>query len=174
MEGLVGGIAFVIVFSSILFLAYVTTKYIGKKTNRVMKGKYVTVIETVSLGFDNRLHLVKVADDFMLISSAGKNIQMLKTVELDEQKKEIDTNNPNTVNFKDFFNKYLKNFKSKNANETIENSDKNVNAGDDRNLKGEKIKKNLKRLKELGSDLQASKTTEDGDEYTNENKAELS
>ena len=54
-----------------------------------MKGKHITVIETVSLGFDNKLHLVKVADEFILISCSGKNVQMLKTIDINEEKEDI-------------------------------------------------------------------------------------
>lgn len=174
MESLVSGIAFVLVFSSILFLAYVTTKYIGKKTNRIMKGKHVSVIETVSLGFDSKLHLVKVADEYILISCSGKNIQMLKTIEMEEKNEDIKINNSNIVNFKDFFQKCLNNFKFKDDKEYDENLDKNVAEGNFENLKGEKIKRNLKKLKEFNLDFPVEKKTEDGDGYTNDNKAELS
>ncbi|NLI58995.1 MAG: flagellar biosynthetic protein FliO [Clostridium sp.] len=174
MESLVSGIAFVLVFGSILFLAYVTTKYIGKRTGRVMKGKYVTVIETVSLGFDSKLYLVKVADEFILISSSGKNVQMLKTIEINEEKEDINENSSNIVNFKDFFQKCLNNFKMKDGNEYIKNLDKNVDKGNFENCKGEKLKRNLEKLKEFNLDFPVEKTTENGDGYTNENKAELS
>lgn len=174
MENLVGGIGFVLVFGSILFLAYVTTKYVGKKTNSVMKGKYVKVIETVSLGFDNRLYLVKVADEFILISSSGKNVQMLKTIEMIEQKEDINITKPNTVNFKDFFQNCLDNFKIKGNSEKIEDVDENMLKGNFENFKGEKIKKNLERLKEFDFNLSARKVTENGGKYTNDKKAKLS
>jgi len=55
-----------------LFLAYVTTKFIGTRTNKIVKGKYIKIIETVNLGFDSRLHLVKAGEEFVLISTCGK------------------------------------------------------------------------------------------------------
>ncbi|HQD28521.1 flagellar biosynthetic protein FliO [Acetivibrio saccincola] len=174
MESLVSGIAFVLVFGSVLFLAYIVTKYIGKKTSRIMKGKHITVIETVSLGFDNKLHLVKVADEFILISCSGKNVQMLKTIDINEEKEDIKKDNSNIVNFKDFFQKCLGSFKVKDGNEYNKNSHKNISKGNFENFNGEKIKRNLKKLKEFNLDLQSEKKTEDGDGYTNENKAELS
>ncbi|TYQ13171.1 UNVERIFIED_CONTAM: flagellar protein FliO/FliZ [Acetivibrio alkalicellulosi] len=113
MDTLVSVVAFFIVFGSILFLAYVTTKYIGNKTNRIMKGKHISVMETVSLGFDSRLHLVKVGNDMILISCSGKNIQLLKTIELDVKQEDINTHNSSISSFSHTLNKYLNKLKEK-------------------------------------------------------------
>lgn len=174
MEGLVSGIAYVLVFGSILFLAYVTTKYVGKKTNVIMKGKHIKVVETVSLGFDSKLYLVKVADEFMLISSSGKNVKMLKTVEINEQGVDVNIIKPNNVNFKDFFQKCLGNFKPKENGKKTKDINENIAKGNLENFKEKKIKRNLKKLKEFDLNLPARKMTENKDEYTNDDKAKLS
>jgi len=63
METFISAVMFTVVFGSVLFLAYVTTKFIGTRTNKIVKGKYIKIIETVNLGFDSRLHLVKAGEE---------------------------------------------------------------------------------------------------------------
>jgi flagellar protein FliO/FliZ len=72
-----------LIFSSILFLSYMTTRYLASKVERITKGKYLGIIETVALGKDKYLHLIKVGDGFMLLSSSGKGIELICQVEID-------------------------------------------------------------------------------------------
>ena len=65
-------------------LAYVTTKYIGGKSKKASRGNYIQVIETVSLGIDKQLILVKVGEQYVLLSSSGKNIQFMTNINLGE------------------------------------------------------------------------------------------
>jgi len=41
METFISAVMFTVVFGSVLFLAYVTTKFIGTRTNKIVKGKYI-------------------------------------------------------------------------------------------------------------------------------------
>ena len=72
-----------LIFSSILFLSYITTRYLANKTGRISKGKYLNIIETVAFGKDKYLHLIKVGNEFMLLSSSGKGIELIGRVEID-------------------------------------------------------------------------------------------
>ncbi|HOM02068.1 MAG TPA: flagellar biosynthetic protein FliO [Acetivibrio sp.] len=110
MQTFISAVMFTIVFGSILFLAYVTTKFIGTKTNRIVRGKYIKIIETVNLGFDSKLHLVKAGDEFILVSACGKNIQILTKVQLGDYSSEEEEQGDNVFNFKEFFNKYAQGF----------------------------------------------------------------
>ena len=99
---------FLIVFGAILFIAYVTTKFIGKKSNKIMKGKYIKIIETLSLGFDKQIYLLKTGNQYVLLSYSGKNIQFLTTISMDEIPEDLDQdNNTELLNFKEIFEKYL-------------------------------------------------------------------
>ena len=80
-----------VVFGSILFLAYFTTRFLGSKFENKAKGKYIRQVESVSLGPDRQLHLVKVSEQYMLIASSGKNIEFLSEVRVDESKCENDS-----------------------------------------------------------------------------------
>jgi flagellar protein FliO/FliZ len=93
-------------FSFILVLAYFTSRYLGQKTKGLQKGQYLHIIDAVQLGLDSKLLLLKVDQEYVLLSVSGKNIQMLKAVEINE--KESAANDPASVfKFKEVFEKYL-------------------------------------------------------------------
>lgn len=155
---------FVIVFGSILFLAYVTTRFIGNKSGRAMKGKHINIVETVSVGLDLKLHLVKVGEEFILISASGKNIQLLSKVHVDGYYEEENSGNGNPFDFKEIFEKYLQNFKGKqNIKEDI-NTEQLKNGSDDNSFR-----RNLDKLRTITSGNGKLYAT-GGDEDTNENQ----
>lgn len=167
MESLISAVLFLIVFGSILFLAYVTTKFIGTGTNKMMKGRYINIIETVNLGFDSKLHLVKVGPDFVLISTSGKNTCFLTKVELEEYSDNEEKASNNSFNFKNVFDKYFQGFKDKQENKNFTS----VLNKENREILNERVfNKNLKRLKDISTGISLHKT-EDGEEYTNEKRA---
>lgn len=152
-----------LVLGCMAFLAYVSTKFIGGKAKKAAGGKYINTIETISLGLDKQVHLLKVGEQFVLISSSGKNIGFLSNINLDGYEVESDQIN-STFDFKSFLEKYLQAFKSK---KTEKSKDKS-NAEDFSNqVESEVFKSNLNKLRTITSrvDYQGTK---DGDDYTNE------
>ena len=112
----------VFMMALILFLAYVTTRFVGAKYVKNLRGRNISVVETVSIGLDKVLYLVKVGNEYFLISSSGKNINFLSQVDaanivLDSENMEqghqqfLDANS---------FSKYLDIFKKKVAREKEE------------------------------------------------------
>ncbi len=101
-------IMFLLGFGAILFLTYVTTRYIAGKTGRALKGRNIQIIETVSLGLDKRIHLVKAGNRYILISSTSKHIGFLSDVsmEVEEDSKPEAAGQQNVFNFKELFDKY--------------------------------------------------------------------
>lgn len=59
------------------FLAYIMTKFMGKKTKSAMKSKYMQVIDTMSIGFDRTLYLVKVGEQYVLMYSSTKGFEYI-------------------------------------------------------------------------------------------------
>lgn len=151
--------------ASILFLAYVTTKYIGNKAKRVSKGSYIQVIETVALGLDKQLMLVKVGEQFVLLSSSGKNVQFMTNINLEHYEEPVSPVNQNGVfDFKGLFDKYLQNMKEKKQESFVERE------LDERRFEPteeDTIKSNLGRLRNITS-LMNKKVKKDGDGDTNE------
>lgn len=76
------GLKVIAILLPLLFLAYATTLFVGGKTQKTMQGKNIKVIETVSIGVDKKIHLVKVGKEFFLIGSGGKVIEFLSKVDL--------------------------------------------------------------------------------------------
>lgn len=135
-----------LVFAALLFLAYAATRYIGKKTGNAMKGKYITVIESISLGMDKNIHLLKVGEQFVLIASTGRNIEFLTNVSIDDYQVDPVSDSNSTFDFKQFFDKYLQNFK--NGSRTKE-SNRTADTGDI--SKEYSFKTNLDKLRSLNT-----------------------
>lgn len=85
MGSSLGGIfgTFYIIFMAaiVLFLAYVATRLVGSKYMKNLKGKNIRVVESISIGIDKVLYLVKIGNQYFLISASGKNINFLSQVE---------------------------------------------------------------------------------------------
>lgn len=102
-------VLFLLGFGAILFLTYVTTKFIAGKSGKALKGKHIQVVETVSLGLDKRIHLVKAGNRHILISSTSKSIGFLAEVDVGDggEKAEEPSEQQNVFNFRELFDKYV-------------------------------------------------------------------
>ncbi len=163
-EMLISFFVFVIVFGSILFLAYVTSRFIANKSGRAVKGRNINIIETVSLGLDSKLHLVKVGEEFVLISVSGKNVQLLTKVNLDGYTETDLSSVGNPFDFKDIFEKYIQSFKGRQNGKGDIKPQEDKNGSDDNSFR-----RNLVKLRTLTSNIGKYDTTS-GDEDTNENQ----
>jgi flagellar protein FliO/FliZ len=103
---------FLLVFGSLLFMAVITTRFIGIKAQKAMKGRHITIIETVSLGLDKKIHLVKAGEQYILIASSGKTMEFLTTVTLNEAEPGTDMAESPVQDFRMLFDKYIQGFKS--------------------------------------------------------------
>lgn len=165
-------------FGSILFLAVISTRLLAGKTKRAMKGQYINIIETVSLGLDKQIHLLKVDNQFVLISTAGKRVEFLTNIDMNNYgEQETASNNLGAFDFKSLFEKHIQAYKDKksgkSADSTIKGDDGKIgeNAGN-REFAftangGEKFKSNLGRIKTITS-VMYKQGELDGDEGTNE------
>lgn len=76
----------IIVFLIILAASYYLSKFIAKKNYR--KNKRMKLVETLSLGYDKNLHIIKIGETFFLISSTKNGINLLDRLskeEIDEE-----------------------------------------------------------------------------------------
>jgi len=105
---LIEGLLFILAFGLILFLAYITTKLVAGKATSAMKGRYIEIVETVNLGMDKKIHLVKVDKQFILIATSGKNIEFLTNITLENyEEHEKNEKKNNFFNFKSILDKYM-------------------------------------------------------------------
>jgi len=143
MEYILNGLFILLTFGSILFLAFITTKFIAGKSSQAMKGRYINIVETVSLGMDKRLHLVKVHNQYILIASSNKKIEFLTSLTLEEIE-DVEVSNNQTFEFKQIFDKYIKSFKAKKDRTAEHDENEGMDYYDNSSLKN-----NLNRLKTI-------------------------
>lgn len=162
-------------FGAILFLTYITTKFIGSRANKVTKGKYISTVDSVTLGLNKQLHLIKVGEQFVLIASSGKNIEFLTNVSLDnfEAEKNV-VNSNNNFDFKVLFDKYFQSFKNKKSDnqkkDNVTDYTKSNETGSENPFSGsgrKNFKNNLSKLKAITSKIDKS-VKDNGDEKPDE------
>ena len=153
-------------FCSLLFLTYVTTRYIGSKQNKAMKSKNISVVETVALGLDKRLHLVKAGKQYIMIATTSKTVEFLTAVTLEESSPEeqiVTQENVGLFDFKSLFEKYMGSYRVKKGKE---NKSSEYEAQQDIS-ENHDFKSNLGKLRTIvqKKEFQAR---ENGDDFTNE------
>lgn len=154
-----------IALGSVLFLVAITTKYIGTRTKKAMQGRYINVIETVNVGLDKQICLLKAGDDFVLIALSGKTITHLTTVSISDFEEDNESlQNDSTFDFKSFFENYLNNFNA--AKKEKKPSNKRIEEISETSGK-ELFRENLNRLKRVTSRNKRT-GTENGVEDTDE------
>lgn len=166
-------------FCALLFLTYVTTRYVGGKQNKAMKGRHISVLETVPLGMDKRLHLIKAGNTYVLIASTSKTVEFLTAVNLEDSAPEQVTDTgrmggqqaePATSSgeeespfgFKSLFDKYISIYKiKKDHTDKIHGEELNADMPGNRDFRA-----NLGKLKKI---IQKNEIVqENGDDNTNE------
>ena len=158
-------IFFLLGFGAILFLTYVTTRYLAGKSNKAMKGRHLSIVETISLGTDKRIHLVKAGEKHILIASTSKSIEFLTDLSLGEEEA---SNNPavqdtqNVFDFKSLFEKYMNMYKNKKNISFRPETDMSAN-----NTEGEKFRFNLEKLKNITQKIN-TQIVKDRDDVTDE------
>lgn len=77
-------IYYLIMFALILAAAYYVTKFLAQKGMVQGKSKTMKLVESMPLGADRSLHLVKVGSQYFLIGSASKNMFMMSEIDRDK------------------------------------------------------------------------------------------
>ncbi len=76
-----GVIYFIFMSAVILGAAYYVTKYLARKGLNSTNNKNLKIVETVPLGIEKSLLLVKVGEQYLLLGNTQKGITMLTAVE---------------------------------------------------------------------------------------------
>ncbi|MGE5329255.1 MAG: flagellar biosynthetic protein FliO [Deltaproteobacteria bacterium] len=156
-----GLIYFLILFGAILFLAYVSTKFLGTKVSGKMRGKHFRIVDSVILGFDKQIFLVKVGEQLFLTACSNKVINSITLLDKDAIKlteEEIKVLEQQPEN-QDSFKNYLDMFRKISKKDSVDNID--ITSDNESN----KFKQNLNKLKGILSRINSQ---ENGDEKLNE------
>lgn len=73
-----------IAFVLVLYLSYITTKYIGGKYAGKTRNKNMKVIETLPLGMDRSLYLILVGKKYFLFLASKKSLELVSEIPMDE------------------------------------------------------------------------------------------
>ncbi|PYG89832.1 flagellar protein FliO/FliZ [Ruminiclostridium sufflavum DSM 19573] len=153
------------IFASILVfgLLILTTRILSYKSKKILKGNYMQIVETVSLGVTNRIHLVKIGDEFFLISATNKNIEFLTKVNLNDYKDE-GVKNPisEVIDFKAVLKKYVSSFGSQAKNGTEKDlndiSKQGYKSNDEIQNSDVTFKDNLEKLKKITNTINGQRS----------------
>ncbi len=103
------GISLIMAFLGIvvvIFLALYTTRFIGKKYNfKNSKSKNIKLIETLTLGQDKCIIIVKATDKYLLLGVTSQNISVLQ--EINPENLDISLEQNSQPDFSDIFKKII-------------------------------------------------------------------
>ena len=71
-----------IVFFCILFLAYISTRFVAKRSSGRMKSRYIEIVDSLGVGADTQLLIVKAGGEFFLAAKSQKQISLLTKLAL--------------------------------------------------------------------------------------------
>lgn len=103
----------IIVFIGVLYLAYLSTKFIAKNRINALNGNNIKVIESVFVGGQASVQLIKIGEQYFLISVCKDNVSFLTEVKPESivEKKE-DNANP-TLSFESYLKDYISKLKGR-------------------------------------------------------------
>lgn len=147
----------ILAFLVVMGILLLTTKYLTYKSKKMMKGNYMQIIESLSLGVNNRLHLVKVDKEFFILSASNKNVEFLARVNIsDFEEAEIKNPISEVIDFKSVLKKYIRGFNSGNAateTKPAETVVDKVPESFQRDSNDDKFKNNLEKLKHITNSM---------------------
>lgn len=74
------------IFLLILFAAYVTTKFIGKKGAIIAGNKNLTVIERMNLGIDKAIYIIAIGENYYLIAAGKHTVELIDKIKKEDIK----------------------------------------------------------------------------------------
>lgn len=115
----------IIIFLIILGASYYLSKYIAKKNSR--KNRLMKLVETLSLGYDKNIHIIKIGEVFFLVSSTQKGINLLDKLSKEEIDKQMLFNRETLDEDGQQFRDYIDEFTYKDIRGYESNIRKNIN-----------------------------------------------
>ncbi len=141
-------LGYVLIFGSILYLAYIAARVVGKKTSASMQSRHMQVIEQISLGLDRRLLLIRVGSEYFVFLCGKKEFKQVARVNLDkeeiqEQAEEKSTDSP-VFDFRQIFDKVARSQKDhkERMKKTRENDEADV-------PKKDVLQNNIRKLEQM-------------------------
>ncbi len=99
------------IFCLILLLAYLSTRFIASRAASIYRCNYLKVIETLGVGGDKKLLLVKAGEKFLLLSMTSRSLNFISEVDIPnytEDNKEEKAPYIKSIEFKKILEKLIK------------------------------------------------------------------
>ncbi|NMA65509.1 MAG: flagellar biosynthetic protein FliO [Clostridiaceae bacterium] len=93
-------------FAFVLLLCYYTTKLLGKKLSGSIKNKSMKIIETLPMGLDRCLYLIRAGNKHFLFYSSKRELNLVSEIDLDDEAEETVNNQEPAFSFKSIFRDY--------------------------------------------------------------------
>ena len=161
MESFFDYLKVILILCGFLYVTYLTTKFVAKKQNKAFTGKHINVTETVFLGKDRYLHLVKAGNQFLLIASTPKGVELLTTVDIDSSLQENEQDPPQAVqtfDFKALLDKYSSTLKTRKVNSSAKVKEENDQKGIFEVMQpapeGKMFRRNLEKIRKMSQRTQ--------------------
>jgi len=121
------------------------------------------IVESLSLGVNNRIHLIKVDSDFFIISASNKNVEFLARVNInDYEEEEIKNPISEVIDFKSVLKKYINGFnlgnQAKKEAEIDSVLEYKSQGTDEMQNSDVMFKKNLEKLKHLNKSINGQRS----------------
>lgn len=137
-----------LIFCCVLYLAYIASRFIGKKFSNANHSKYMKVVDRISLGVDRQLLLIKIGTEYYLFMYGKRDFKMVAKVAIDDKEDTDITlkekeHGDSAFDFREIFDKYL----NRNAKKSKRSSsnDGSLNSTD----KTDTLKENINKLKQM-------------------------
>ncbi|SDN19861.1 FliO/MopB family protein [Acetanaerobacterium elongatum] len=98
----------VLLIIGIVVLAFYSTKWLGKRVGTPLSGKYLAVVDRITLGQDKSIAIIKVNDKYLLVGIASSGITNLGELS-SEDIVQLPTA-PGTISFSDALKENLKKY----------------------------------------------------------------
>jgi flagellar biosynthetic protein FliO len=121
---------YIVMFGLILAAAYYASKFLSQKALGRGSAKNMKLVESMPLGADKHLHLIRVGEQYFLIGSASKSLFMMSEVEKEKLFAEQQTGELS-----------LEGYEIENYEDNLSSKDFNAGLGS--------VKYNLKKLKSM-------------------------
>jgi flagellar protein FliO/FliZ len=136
----------ILIFCCVLYLAYVASRFVGKKFSTTGKAKHIQVVEQIGIGLDRQLLLIRAGTDHYLFVSSKKELKMVAKVAINDDNVDMEVATQSeeasgrNFDFRQIFDKYLNT-----APKQMKKMKKHIDLSD----KDKPLKENISRLQHM-------------------------
>jgi flagellar protein FliO/FliZ len=106
LEGMVTAIGMIVIMGGILYLAYISSRSVGKLSLGKRCGQYMKVVDQISLGTDRMIAIVETSGTYLLVGIGSSQITILDKMDEITMLECTHTEAPKVEDFRLLFEKW--------------------------------------------------------------------